>query len=194
MPDRNGTTSQTLSEEELTAKFLLHRNLGDGGEGVSPHTQGTDRRVLGLDIGDRRVGVAISGPSGTALGMTAQPLLTLVRSTLRHDLKSLGRLIRKHNVTEVVAGNPLHMSGDLSPQAIKAQSFAEAVRQEFGLPLHLWDERLTTTEAHRQLDTLGHEKIGRKGIIDQVAAVLILQAFLDRRTLEQDRSAGCDAP
>lgn len=136
-------------------------------------------RILGLDIGDRRVGVALSDPFGTM----AQPLFTLVRSSLRHDLKSLGRMLRKHAVTEIVAGNPLYMSGDLSPQAVKAQAFAEAVRQEFGLPLHLWDERLTTTEAHRQLDDLGHAAMGRKGIIDQVAAVLILQAFLDARAI-----------
>ncbi len=140
-------------------------------------------RILGLDIGDRRVGVALSDPFGTM----AQPLLTLVRSSMRHDLKSLGRVLRKHAVTEIVAGNPLYMSGDLSPQAIKAQAFAEAVREEFGLPLHLWDERLTTTEAHRQLDDLGHAAMGRKGIIDQVAAVLILQAFLDARRLARER-------
>ena len=139
-------------------------------------------RILGLDIGDRRVGLAISDPFGTL----AQPLLTLVRSSLRHDLKSIGRVLRKHSITEIVAGNPLYMSGDLSPQAQKAQAFAEAVRAEFNLPMHLWDERLTTTEAHRQLDDLGHEKLGRKGIIDQVAAVLILQAFLDHRRLNPE--------
>lgn len=146
-------------------------------------------RTLGLDIGDRRVGVAISDPFGSL----AQPLLTLVRSSLQHDLKSLARLVRKYAVAEIVAGNPLHMSGDLSPQAAKAQAFAEAVRAAFGVPVHLWDERLTTTEAHRQLDTLGHEKIGRKGIIDQVAAVLILQAFLDRRRFAAENEA-CDLP
>ncbi len=140
-------------------------------------------RILGLDIGDRRVGLAISDPFGTL----AQPLLTLTRSSLRHDLKSIGRVLRKHAVSEIVAGNPLYMSGDLSPQALKAQAFAEAVRAEFGLPMHLWDERLTTTEAHRQLDTMGHEKLGRKGIIDQVAAVLILQAFLDHRRLNPEQ-------
>lgn len=136
-------------------------------------------RILGLDIGDRRVGVALSD----AFAMTAQPLLTLTRSTLRHDLKSIGRILRKHTVTEIVAGNPLYMSGDLSPQAVKAQAFAEAVQKEFGLPMHLWDERLSTTEAHRHLDHLGHAATGRKSIIDQVAAVLILQSFLDARAL-----------
>lgn len=140
-------------------------------------------RILGLDIGDRRVGIAISD----AFAITAQPLLTLTRSTLRHDLKSIGRILRKHAIVEVVAGNPLHMSGDLSPQAIKAQAFAQAVQQEFSLPLHLWDERLTTTEAHRQLDDLGYAAAGRKGIIDQVAAVLILQSFLDARAIALHR-------
>ena len=139
-------------------------------------------RILGLDIGDRRVGIAISD----AFGLTAQPVLTLVRSTLRQDLKSIGRLLRKHAVAEIVAGNPLYMSGDLSPQAIKAQSFAEAVRQQFQLPVHLWDERLSTTEAHRHLDQMGHASMGRKGIIDQVAAVLILQSFLDARAVQRN--------
>ncbi len=138
-------------------------------------------RILGLDIGDRRVGIAISD----AFGLTAQPVLTLVRSTPRHELKSIGRLLRKHAVAEIVAGNPLYMSGDLSPQAIKAQAFADAVRQEFGLPVHLWDERLSTTEAHRHLDHMGHASMGRKGIIDQVAAVLILQSFLDARAVQR---------
>ncbi|MBE7181532.1 MAG: Holliday junction resolvase RuvX, partial [Terriglobus roseus] len=72
-------------------------------------------RILGLDIGDRRIGFAISDPFGTL----AQPLLTLTRSSLRHDLKSVGRVLRRHAIAEIVAGNPLYMSGDLSPQAVK---------------------------------------------------------------------------
>ena len=151
----------------------------------TPAAQPTERpRVLGLDIGDRRVGIAIAD----AFGTMAQPLLTLVRTSLRHDLKSIGRLLRRHNVSEVVAGNPLYMSGDQSPQAGKAQAFAAAVAAEFGVTVHLWDERLTTTEAHRQLDELGHAAMGRKGIIDQVAAVLILQSWLDRRAMDETRA------
>ena len=103
-------------------------------------------------------------------------------------MKSVARLLRKHGVTEVVVGNPLHMSGDLSPQAVKAQAFAEELRAEFAITVHLWDERLTTTQAHRHLDDAGHAVIGRKGIIDQVAAVLILQSFLEARANERDRS------
>lgn len=136
------------------------------------------RRVIGFDVGDRRIGVAISDP----LGYTAQPLLTLHRTNRKADMKSIGRLLRRHGVVEAVVGNPLYMSGDVSPQALKAQAFAEDLRADFGLEVHLWDERLTTTQAHRHLDEAGHAAMGRKGIIDQVAAVLILQSFLDARS------------
>ncbi len=148
-------------------------------------------RILGLDVGDRRIGIALSDP----LGYTAQPLLTLHRTTLRADLKSVARLIRKHGVAEAVVGNPLYMSGDQSPQAAKAQAFAQgltdhlAERDGITLPIHLWDERLTTTQAHRHLDDSGHSRgqtgrNDRKQIIDQVAAVLILQGFLDSRAAQ----------
>ncbi len=145
-------------------------------------------KILGLDVGDRRIGLALSDE----LGYTAQPLFTLHRTKLREDLKSIARVLRKHAIVEAVVGNPLYMSGDQSPQAARAQSFAQALRDEFGekygLAVHLWDERLTTTEAHRHLDAMGHsrapnaEGVGRKNIIDQVAAVLILQAFLEARS------------
>ncbi len=137
---------------------------------------------MGLDVGDRRIGVALSDQ----LGLTAQPLLTITRTNRRTDLASLRRIIRKHGIVEIVVGNPLYMSGDLSPQAMKAQNFAATLEEEFHLPMHLWDERLTTTQAHRQLDDAGHARLGRKGIIDQLAAVLILQAFLDHRNAAAD--------
>lgn len=141
-------------------------------------------RILCFDVGERRIGLALSDE----LGYTAQPLFTLHRTKLREDLKSVARVLRKYGpITEAVVGNPLYMSGDQSPQAARAQQFGEAVRTELGLTVHLWDERLTTTEAHRHLDALGHARspnaggVGRKNIIDQVAAVLILQAFLEAR-------------
>jgi putative holliday junction resolvase len=142
------------------------------------------RRVAGFDVGDRRIGVAVSDP----LGFTAQPLFTLHRTNRRADMKAVGRVIRKHEVGEAVVGNPLYMSGDQSPQAAKAHAFADDLRAEFGIVVHLWDERLTTTEAHRHLDLGGHAgRRERKEIIDQVAAVLILQAFLDARANEASR-------
>ncbi len=141
-------------------------------------------RILGLDVGDRRVGVAVSDE----LGLTAQPVLTLVRKNRRQDLGSLRRLVRKYGCNQVVVGNPLYMSGDISPQALKAQALARDLQSETGVQVTLWDERLSTTEAHRHLDAAGHQPGKRRAVIDQVAAVLILQNFLDsRRTHEAAR-------
>lgn len=138
-------------------------------------------RLLGLDFGNRRIGIAVSDE----LGLTAQPVLTLVRKNTKQDLKSLGRLLRRFNCAAIVLGNPLYMSGDLSPQAARTQAFAETLRDAFGLPVHLWDERLTSAEAHRHLHAAGRPLSGHREVVDQVAAVLILQSFLDAR-----RSAG----
>ena len=139
-------------------------------------------RILALDVGNRRIGLALSDP---VTGHIAQPLFTLHRTTLRADLKSIARVLRKHGVTDIVVGNPLHMSGDQSPQAVKAQAFTAELRAFLPPPLpvfHLWDERLTSWEAHLLLDEAGHPRgPGRRAIIDQVAAVLILEAFLESR-------------
>jgi putative holliday junction resolvase len=147
-------------------------------------------RYLGLDVGDRRIGVAVSD----VMGQTAQPVLTLVRTNRRQDLRSLARIIRKHECAAIVVGNPLYMSGDLSPQAIKAQAFAQMLRDEFHLPVHLWDERLTTTEAHRHLHASGRPGAEHRQVVDQVAAVLILQGYLDAKTNEAMRDAAQRAP
>jgi putative Holliday junction resolvase len=134
-------------------------------------------RILGLDVGDRRIGVAVSDE----LGLTAQPVLTLARKNRRRDLASLARLVRKFRCIQVVVGNPLYMSGDISPQALKAQAMAQDLQLETGATVTLWDERLSTTEAHRHLDAAGRLPGNRRAVIDQVAAVLILQSFLDSR-------------
>lgn len=138
-------------------------------------------RILALDVGDRRIGLAITD----ALGLTAQPLFTLHRTTLRADLKAIARFIRQHGVTTVVVGNPLNADGTQSKQAAKAQAFAKALAAEHpGVRHHLLDERLTTREAHELLDAAGRgaggaaSRISRKERIDQVAATLLLEAFL----------------
>src|SRR5579875_180947 len=134
-------------------------------------------RVMALDMGKARVGVALSDP----LGYTAQPLLTLWRKKPSDDLRSLLRLIRKHEVAEIVVGNPLHLSGEVSPWAAKVQAFAEELRQRSGLPVHLWDERLSSVEAHEILDEAGYGARDRKQVIDQVAAVVILRGWMQAR-------------
>jgi putative Holliday junction resolvase len=134
-------------------------------------------RVMGLDVGKVRVGVALSDP----LGYTAQPLLTLWRKSRGEDLRSLLRLIRRHEVVEIVVGNPLHMSGDVSPWAAKVQQFAEELRARSGLPVSLWDERLSSVAAHEILNQAGHDRRDRKYVIDQVAAVVILRDWMEAR-------------
>ena len=136
-------------------------------------------RVLGLDVGARRIGVAISDP----LGITAQGLETLYRKNKKYDLQYLNRVIREYDIKEIVMGLPLRMSGAEGTQAEKIQAFAEDLRKRFGLPVHLWDERLTSAEANRLLreTDLSIEKRGKA--VDRMAAILILQGWLERRVL-----------
>jgi putative Holliday junction resolvase len=116
------------------------------------------------------------------LGLTAQPVMTLERShNRRDDLRRLARLARRFGVAGIVVGNPVHLSGELSPQAAKIQAFAAELGDLTGLPIHLWDERLTTREAHQILYEAGHARQQHRHIVDQVAATLILQSFMDER-------------
>jgi len=116
------------------------------------------------------------------LGLTAQPVLTLERRrNTRDDLRSLARLARRYAVVGIVVGNPVHLSGELSPQAAKTQVFAAELGELTGLPIHLWDERLTTQEAHQILYEAGHSRQEHRQVVDQVAATLILQSFMDGR-------------
>jgi len=166
-------------------------------------------RTLALDVGDRRIGLAITDE----LGLTAQPLFTLHRASgkngLRADLKAIARFLRQHKVEVVLVGNPLHADGSASPQAAKAQAFAAALAEAHPtLTHHLLDERLTTHDAHALLDATGHvpratgrtssdsrtARLDRQAIIDQVAAVLLLESWLSRGrpTLLPDPDAAPD--
>ena len=116
------------------------------------------------------------------LGLTAQPVLTLERRhNHREDLRSLARLARRFSVAGIVVGNPVHLSGDVSPQAAKTQAFAAELGELTGLPIHLWDERLTTRDAHQILYEAGHARQQHRRVVDQVAATLILQSFMDEQ-------------
>jgi putative Holliday junction resolvase len=130
--------------------------------------------VLGLDVGDRRIGIAISD----ALRITAQPLNTLTRTSRRNDLRYFSQLLRLHPFGQIVVGLPLYPSGDPSPQAAKVQAFAAQLGNHLQIPIHLWDERLSTSEAHRYLDATGRPGITRRQVIDQISAVLILENWL----------------
>jgi len=128
------------------------------------------------------------------LGLTAQPVLTLERrNNRRDDLRSLARLARRFGVAGIVVGNPLHLSGEVSPQAVKTQAFAAELGKLAGLPIYLWDERLTTREAHRILYEAGHERQKHRRVVDQVAAVLILEAFMEEQGKAGNREQGTRA-
>lgn len=134
-------------------------------------------RILAIDFGVRNMGLAVSDE----LGVTAQGLPTYHRSNKKTDFDHLRRTIRHYNVSEIVMGLPLRMSGAEGIQAEKVQAFAEELRGKFKLPVHLFDERLTSVEANRLLRETEMSIQRRAEVVDQVAAVLILQSFLEFR-------------
>ncbi|HET9183883.1 MAG TPA: Holliday junction resolvase RuvX [Candidatus Angelobacter sp.] len=136
-------------------------------------------RILAIDYGSRRMGLAVSDP----LGITAQGLETLERKNKRSDFARLERLIREYQIAEIVMGNPLRMSGEEGTQSRKVAEFADELRRRFALPVHLWDERLTSSEANRLLRDAEVSLQKRAQAVDRMAATLILQSFLQARSL-----------
>jgi putative Holliday junction resolvase len=135
-------------------------------------------RVLGLDVGSKRIGLAVSD----LLGITAQGIETIHRQNKRLDFGQLEKVIREYAVIEIVVGYPLRMSGAEGIQAEKMQRFAEELRQRFPVPVHLWDERLSSAQANRLLRET-EMSIKRRGqVVDQMAAALILQSWMDARS------------
>lgn len=132
-------------------------------------------RILALDLGKRRIGLAISDE----LRMTAQGLPTLQRTNKAHDLEDLIRLIRDRGVALVVVGQPLHMSGTEGRQANHAAQFARTLATHAQVEVRLWDERLTTVEAGRVLRQSGVSRQKQRAAVDRLSAVLILQSYLD---------------
>jgi putative Holliday junction resolvase len=137
-----------------------------------------DERVLGIDVGTVRVGVAMSDPTGTI----ASPLETLKRARDESDLDRLAALVVEHEVTEVVVGEPRHLSGASGASAEDAAAYARALAGRIGnVPVHLVDERLSTVTASQHLRAGGRDSRAQRSVIDQAAAVVILQQFLDSR-------------
>jgi len=134
-------------------------------------------RVLGLDVGSKRIGIAVSD----LLGITAQGLETLQRQNKRLDFEKLAKVVEEFGITQIVVGYPLRMSGEEGVQAEKMQRFAEELRGRFQLPVHLWDERLTSAEANRLLRETDMSIRRRGQVVDQMAAVLILQSWMEGR-------------
>ena len=131
--------------------------------------------MLGLDLGQARIGVAVSDPARRV----ALPLGT-VRTGAPQDLKAIGALIREQEVAIIVVGHPRSLSGSSGEAAAHAERFAATLRETFGLPVELQDERLSTVEAERRLREAGVRGRARREVVDRSAATVILQAYLDR--------------
>ncbi len=130
-----------------------------------------------MDVGSKRIGLAISDP----LGITAQGLETLHRQNKRLDLAQLQQVLHKNQIAEIVIGLPLRMTGAEGIQAEKMQAFADEIRRRFRLPVHLWDERLSSVQANRLLRETDMSIKRRAEVVDQMAAVLILQSWMDAK-------------
>ena len=139
------------------------------------HPNAHTGRILALDLGQRRIGLALRDP----LGITAQGLPTLERTNIREDLAALERLAADHQVTLILMGHPLHMSGHEGRQAAYTREFAERLAGRTGLPVRFWDERLTTVEAQRVLKSSGISIEKRARAVDRLAAQILLESFLD---------------
>ena len=137
-------------------------------------------RILGLDLGDARIGLALSDP----LGITAQPVGKIDSRGPTADLRQIRSIIAEHQAVEVVVGLPLHLSGKSGTRAEQAREFARRLGASVpGIPVELWDERLTTAEANRAMISGNVRRRRRREVIDTLSAVLILQSYLDARSI-----------
>jgi len=137
-------------------------------------------RVIGLDLGEKTIGVAVSDP----LGLTAQGIETIKRNNLESDLKRLQELCQEWQVTTLVLGMPRNMNGTYGPRAESTREFGQLLEQELKLPVKYWDERLTTVAAEKMLLQGDLSRRKRKKVIDKIAAVMILQGFLDNHAVK----------
>lgn len=132
-------------------------------------------RIMGLDVGTKRIGIALSDP----LGWTAQGHSVLQRKNDKADFDELLEICRLYEVEKIVIGYPLNMNGTIGPKALEIKQFAETMGEKSQLPVQLWDERLTTRSAERTLLEADVSRKKRKKVIDKVAAVNILQTYLN---------------
>ena len=136
-----------------------------------------DGRIMGLDIGDKTIGVAVSD----LMGLTAQGVTTIKRVGKKKDIEAIKQIIAEKQVNKIVSGLPKNMNGTVGPQGEKVQKFCELLKEETNLPIEFWDERLSTVAAERSLIEGNVRRENRKKVIDMLAAVIILQGYLDRQ-------------
>ena len=137
-----------------------------------------DGRIMGLDIGDKTIGVAVSD----IMGITAQGVKTIRREYKKKDIEELKNIIKERQVNKIVSGLPKNMNGTVGPQGEKVLKLCELIKEETGLEIDFWDERLTTVAAERSLIEGDVSRKKRKKVIDMLAAVIILQGYLDSKS------------
>jgi putative pre-16S rRNA nuclease len=155
-----------------------------------PEETARSGRILAIDYGSVRMGLAVSDP----LGLTAQGLPTLERSNKRADLGRISQLAADYSVAEVIVGNPISYEGQDTEMSRRAARFADELRAGLGLPVVLWDERLTSLEADRALRESDASRSARRRARDRMAAQILLQSYLDRRSYERERRAARAEP
>ena len=138
-----------------------------------------DGRIMGLDIGDKTIGVAVSD----LMGLTAQGVTTIKRVGKKKDIEAIKQIIAEKQVNKIVSGLPKNMKGTVGPQGEKVQKFCELLKEETNLPIEFWDERLSTVAAERSLIEGNVRRENRKKVIDMLAAVIILQGYLDSKRI-----------
>ena len=145
-------------------------------------------RILAIDFGLRRIGLAVSD----ALGITAQGLPTLQRTAIRKDIEHIRAVAEEYSVEKIIVGNPIDHAGTATSMSRHAQEFAKKLQGRLGVPVELWDERLTSVEANRMLRSAGLSIGKRQQAVDRVAAVLLLQNYLDRHANELERAGSAE--
>ena len=155
--------------------MILASNASSRANKIERGTDGKKTRILGVDYGRKRIGLALSD----GLGVTAQPLATILRTSRQNDLRRLREICRKHGIGQIVVGHPVHMSGEPSPMAGEVTRFAARVQKELSISVELVDERLTSWEARR---TVAENGAGRRlqTPVDDVAAAILLRDYLEQ--------------
>ncbi len=138
-------------------------------------------RILGLDVGSKRIGIALSDE----LGLTAQGIETLSCRTSEKDVERILELSAEYGVQEIVVGMPFNMSGTEGPQVHRVREFIEQIHRRVDIPIREWDERLSTAAAERTLLEADMSRSKRRKVIDKLAAVIILQGYLDNRNFRE---------
>jgi len=151
-----------------------------------PFRHGPAHRVLGLDVGQRRIGVAVSD----ALGLTAQPLTVLTRREPAADAEAVCRLAQEQEAQVIVVGLPVGLKGEEGPAAERVREFGRLLAGKVGVPIEFWDERFSTVEAERAMRAGGATARQQRGVVDKVAAALVLQSYLDAQARHPEPTCG----